>query len=62
MEAAVGPSTRERAVTIEPSASAREVVSALSQAGVSHLLVSHRPDLSPEGVVTALDMMALATR
>jgi CBS domain-containing protein len=52
----------ERPVTIEPGATAREAVSALSQPGVSHLLVTHAADLSPEGVVTTLDLMALATR
>jgi CBS domain-containing protein len=52
----------ERPVMIEPSASAREAVRQLSQANVSHLLVCHHPDLSPEGVVTALDLMELATR
>ncbi len=52
----------ERPITIEPSATARDALAALSQANVSHLLVCHAPDLSPEGVVTAFDLMALATR
>lgn len=52
----------ERPVTIEPSASARDAVVALSQANVTHLLVCERPELSPEGVVSALDVMALVAR
>jgi CBS domain-containing protein len=51
----------ERPVTIEPSATARDALTALSQAAVSHLLVCHTPELAPEGVVTAFDLMALAT-
>jgi CBS domain-containing protein len=45
---------------IEPSASAAEAELALSRPGVSHLLVAHRPDAPPEGVVTALDLVAAA--
>jgi CBS domain-containing protein len=52
----------QRPVTIEPSATAQEALVALSQPNVSHLLVCSRPELSPEGVVTALDLMALAGR
>jgi CBS domain-containing protein len=52
----------ERPVTIAPSASARDALLALSQAGVSHLLVCHSPDLSPEGVVSAMNLMALASQ
>jgi CBS domain-containing protein len=49
----------ERAVTIEPSASALEALTALSQAGTSHLLVCRHSDAMPEGVVSELDLVAL---
>jgi CBS-domain-containing membrane protein len=49
----------ERAATIEPSASAREALSALSQAGTSHLLVCRHSDAIPEGVISELDVIAL---
>jgi CBS domain-containing protein len=52
----------QRPITIEPSATAREALVALSQPNVSHLLVAHQAELSPEGVVTANEMMALATK
>jgi CBS domain-containing protein len=50
----------ERPETIEPSASAREALVALSQPGVGRLLVAHRSDHYPEGVVTDLDLLRLA--
>jgi CBS domain-containing protein len=49
----------ERPLTIEPSATAREALMTLSQAGTSHLLVCRREDASPEGVVSDLDLIAL---
>ena len=49
----------ERAVVIEPGATARDALTALSQAGTSHLLVSGRSDATPEGVVSELDVVAL---
>jgi CBS domain-containing protein len=49
----------ERAETIEPSATARDALSALSQAGTSHLLVSRHGGGAPEGVVSELDLIAL---
>ena len=49
----------ERATSIEPSASAREALSALSQAGTSHLLVCRHSTAIPEGVVSELDLIAL---
>lgn len=49
----------ERAVTIEPNASARDALTALSQAGTSHLLVCRSEGATPEGVVSALDLIAL---
>ena len=47
---------------IEPSATAQEAVQALSGAGVSHLLVTHMPGETPQGVVADLDVIALCTR
>jgi hypothetical protein len=37
----------------------REAVRALSQPGVTHLLVQHSPDRLPEGVVSTMDLLAL---
>jgi CBS domain-containing protein len=45
--------------SIEPSASVREAVRALSQPGVTHLLVQHSPERLPEGVVSTADLLAL---
>ena len=50
----------ERPETIEPSASAREALIALSQPNVTHLLVCRRADHSPEGVVSELDLVRFA--
>jgi CBS domain-containing protein len=49
----------ERPLTIEPSATAREALTALSQPGTSHLLVCRHEGVTPEGVVAALDLVAL---
>jgi CBS domain-containing protein len=49
----------ERPHAIEPNATAREALIALSQAGVSHLLVRRAEDAMPEGVVSDLDLIAL---
>lgn len=49
----------EPATTIEPGATAREALTVLSQSGVTHLVVTHRPDWPPEGVVTELDLVRL---
>jgi CBS domain-containing protein len=49
----------ERAVTVEPSASAREALTAISQAGTSHLIVCRESGVAPEGVVSELDLVAL---
>jgi len=50
----------ERATTIEPGASARAAVLALSQPNVTHLLVCRRPGDTPEGVVSAIDVVKLS--
>jgi CBS domain-containing protein len=49
----------ERSATIEPSASAREALGALSRTGTSHLLVCRAGQGMPEGVVSELDLIAL---
>ena len=49
----------EQPVKIDPSASAREALTALSQPGVSHLLVCEHDGATPEGVVSELDLIAL---
>jgi CBS domain-containing protein len=49
----------ERATFIDPSATAREAVVALLQAGVSHVLVRRADDSMPEGVVSDLDLVTL---
>jgi CBS domain-containing protein len=49
----------ERATSIGPSATAREAVVSLLQAGVTHVLVRHSDDSMPEGVVSDLDLVAL---
>lgn len=49
----------ERATSIDPSATAREAVVALLQAGVSHVLVRRSEDSMPEGVLSDLDLVAL---
>jgi signal-transduction protein with cAMP-binding, CBS, and nucleotidyltransferase domain len=49
----------ERPEQIDPNATAREAVTALSQAGVSHLLVCRSEQAMPEGVVSDLDLVAL---
>jgi CBS domain-containing protein len=49
----------ERSSFIHPSATAREAVVALLQAGVSHVLVRRSDDSMPEGVLSDLDLVAL---
>ena len=49
----------EEPVTIAPSATAAEAVSLLSRPDASRLLVQRAPDVLPEGVVTAMDLVAL---
>ncbi|MGH2980260.1 MAG: CBS domain-containing protein [Solirubrobacterales bacterium] len=49
----------ERATFVEPSATAREAIVALLQAGVSHVLVRRSDDSMPEGVLSDLDLVAL---
>jgi CBS domain-containing protein len=58
--ATVRDAITERAVSIRPGATAREALAFISQADVSHLLVSEAEGLQPEGVVTELDLVHLA--
>jgi CBS domain-containing protein len=57
--AAARDAITERPLTIEPGASAREALIALSQPGRSHLLVCRHEDATPEGVISELDLVAL---
>jgi CBS domain-containing protein len=50
----------ERPQTISPSATARDALVVLAQAGVTHLLVAARADQLPEGVVGEFDLVRLA--
>ena len=52
----------EEPKTIEPAASAREALAALSRAGTTHLLVTRSGTDTPEGVVSALDLIAVGCR
>jgi CBS domain-containing protein len=51
----------ERVVSVPPGASARDALQALSDAGVSHLVVSPRTAASPQGVVSEIDLVRLAS-
>ena len=51
----------EKVVYIPPGASAREALQALSDAEVSHLVVSPRTAASPQGVVSEIDLVRLAS-
>ena len=52
----------EPPATIDPGASAAEALVALSQPGVSRLLVARGADRWPTGVVTDVDIIGLASR
>ena len=51
----------EQVAYIPPGASAREALQALSASAVSHLLVSPRTVSSPQGVVSEIDLVRLAS-
>jgi CBS domain-containing protein len=51
----------EAAVYIEPGATAQEAIDALTEPGVTHLLVARAPRESPQGVVADIDVIALCT-
>lgn len=47
----------ESPTAIEPGASGREALTALSQPGITHLLVQRSPDTLPEGVISDVDLV-----
>jgi CBS domain-containing protein len=49
----------ELPTVIDPLASTRDALSALTQPETQHLLVCRRPDGAPEGVVTAVNLVTL---
>jgi CBS domain-containing protein len=48
--------------TVSPSAPVREAAELLLEPGVSHVLVAHRGDSVPEGVVSETDVVRLVSR
>ncbi len=48
--------------SIQPSATVREALTALGQPGITQLLVADHPDSFPDGVLSDLDIVALAAR
>ena len=51
----------ERAPWVAPSASAAEALRALSEPGVSHLVVCPRAAAPPQGVVSEIDLVRIAS-
>jgi predicted transcriptional regulator len=51
----------ERVASIPPGASARDALQVLSDSAVSHLVVSTRIAASPQGVVSEIDLVRLAS-
>jgi CBS domain-containing protein len=49
----------EPVTTVDPQATSAEVVSRLSEPGVSRLAVQENPDWMPEGVITDIDIVAV---
>jgi CBS domain-containing protein len=49
----------EPPITIDPGATVREAVSAMAREGVGRLLVAHRNNAMPEGVVSELDVLGV---
>jgi CBS domain-containing protein len=60
--ASVPSAVTEPAVTIAPSASAREALDTLDREGATRLLVSRQRDGLPEGVVADMDLLRLVAR
>lgn len=56
-----GSAISEKVVYIPPSASASVALRMLDQPGVGHLLVSPRTATSPQGVVSEIDLVRLAS-
>ena len=57
-----GRAVSEAPICIDPGATARDAVQALSDAAVTHLLVTRALGETPQGVVSDLDVIALCTR
>ena len=58
----VGQAIDQPAVTIAPGAPTREALALLSEPDVTHIVVARSPEAHPEGVVSALDLMAVGVR
>ena len=56
-----GAAITEQVAYIPPGASARKALEVLSESGTSHLLVSPRTAESPQGVVSEIDLVRLAS-
>ena len=50
----------EEAVSVTPGAAAREVVTMLSHTATTHVLVASGPGRTPEGVISAFDLIRSA--
>ena len=48
--------------SIQPTATAREALTAIQQPRISQLIVASRPGVTPQGVVSDVDLIALAAR
>lgn len=57
-----GQAITERAVSVRPSATARDAAALLSQEGLSHLLVARKEGALPEGVVSDIDIVGLVVK
>jgi len=56
-----GAAISEKVVYITPGAPAAEALRALAEPGISHLVVSPRAAESPQGVVSEIDLVRLAS-
>ena len=56
-----GAAVSEKVVYIPPGASARDAVRMLADPAVGHLVVSPRTATSPQGVVSEIDLVRLAS-
>lgn len=57
-----GQAVCEPVHTVSPSATVRDAAEILLRPGVSHVLVTHRGDSAPEGVVSDVDVVRLMSR
>lgn len=56
----VGEAITHPPASIQPSATVREALTALAQPGITQLIVARRPGVLPEGVLSDLDVVAVA--